>query len=107
LRQAVRDAAVALRGATFGEADAGLVWSAIRCGTWIGEADPAVEILLGTEDAPTETKYFAAFFPGAQVLRQHPQYRALYRDSGLVDYWRKWGWSDYCEPVGEDDFRCD
>ena len=107
LRQAVRDAAVALRGATFGDADAGLAWSAIRCGTWIGEADPVVEILLDTEGVPTEARYFASFFPDAKVLRQHPQYRALYRDSGLVDYWRKWGWSDYCEPVGEDDFRCD
>ena len=107
LRQAVRETAAAHRGAVFGDLEGWLVWNAIRCGTWIGEADLVVEILLGTEGAPTETRYFASFFPDAKVLRQHPQYRALYRDSGLVDYWRKWGWSDYCEPVGNDDFRCD
>jgi len=107
LRQAVRDAAVAHRGEKYGETEGWLVWNAIRCGTWIGEADPVVEILLGTEGVPTETRYFASFFSDAKVLRQHPQYRALFRDSGLVDYWRKWGWSDYCEPAGEDDFRCE
>jgi len=41
------------------------------------------------------------------VLRQHPRFREMVVESGLIDYWRRWGWSDYCEPVGEDDFRCD
>ena len=106
LRQAVRDTAIAHRGVAFGDSEGWLVWNIIRCGTWIGEADLVTEIMLGTEDVPTEVKFFAAFFPDAKVLRQNSQFRALYRDSGLVDYWRKWGWSDYCEPVG-DDFRCD
>jgi len=106
LRQAVRDTAIAHRGVAFGDSEGWLVWNTIRCGTWIGEADLVTELMLGTEDVPTEAKYFAAFFPDAKVLRQNPQFRALFRDSGLVDYWRKWGWSDYCEPVG-DDFRCD
>jgi TolB-like protein len=107
LRQAVRDTAIAHRGTKFRETEGWLAWNIIRCGTWIGEADLVAEILLGTEGVPTEVKYLLTFFPDAKLLRQHPQYRALFRDSGLVDYWRKWGWSDYCEPVGEDDFRCD
>ena len=27
-------------------------------------------------------------------------------ESGLLDYWRQWGWSDFCEADG-DSFRCD
>lgn len=32
--------------------------------------------------------------------------RELVIESGLLDYWRQWGWSDYCEEDG-DSFRCD
>jgi hypothetical protein len=27
-------------------------------------------------------------------------------ESGLLDYWKKWGWADLCAPDG-DSFRCD
>ena len=28
-------------------------------------------------------------------------------DAGLQDYWRQSGkWSDFCGPVGKDDFEC-
>jgi len=83
------------------------MWNAIRCGAWIGEVDAVANLLVTKEDVPTELRYFAAFFKDAQALRHHPQLQEMFREAGLVDYWRKWGWSDYCEPVGEDDFRCD
>jgi hypothetical protein len=41
-------------------------------------------------------------------MRQLPGFKDLVRDLGLVDYWRTSGkWSDFCHPVGEDDFECE
>ena len=57
------------------------------------------------EGVPTEGRFFALFRSDAGVLRQHPRFRKLVVESGLLDYWRKWGWSDYCEP-DEESFRC-
>lgn len=40
-------------------------------------------------------------------LRREPEFKALLRDLGLVDYWRSSGrWADFCRPVGADDFEC-
>jgi tetratricopeptide (TPR) repeat protein len=80
-------------------------WPMIRCSTWIGEADIVFDLILG-EGVPTEGRFFALFHADAGVLRQHPRFRKLVVDSGLLEYWRKWGWSDYCEPEGKS-FRCD
>ena len=82
-----------------------LAWEMIRCGSWIGEADLVLDILLG-EDVSTERRFIPMFYPDAGAVRQHPRFRELVVESGLLDYWRKWGWSDYCEPDG-DSFRCD
>ncbi len=42
-----------------------------------------------------------------QNTRRLPGFKTLVRDAGLVDYWRKTGkWSEFCKPVGSDDFEC-
>jgi len=39
--------------------------------------------------------------------RADPRFKALMREGGLADFWRKSGkWPDFCGPVGEDDFEC-
>jgi TolB-like protein len=80
-------------------------WQMIRCGTWIGEADLVLDYVLDG-DHPTENKFLVLFNPDAGVLRRHPRFYSLVEETGLLDYWRKWGWSDYCEADG-DSFRCD
>ena len=41
-------------------------------------------------------------------MRHLPGFKDLVREFGLVDYWRNSGkWSDFCHPVGDDDFVCD
>jgi TolB-like protein len=81
-------------------------WQMIRCGTWIGEADLVFDLLLSEDvDVPTEARFFALFYPDAGVMRQHPRFAKLVTETGLLEYWQKWGWSDYCEPDG-DNFRC-
>ncbi len=83
------------------------MWWVIRCSSWIDKPDLAVDILLKTPAVPTEAKFFGFFNSDARSLRQHPTFHRFVLDIGLLDYWKKWGWSDYCEPVGDDDFRCD
>jgi len=46
------------------------------------------------------------FLPDAAALRQTEYFRNLVVDSGLLDYWHEWGFSDYCRPDG-DSFLCD
>jgi TolB-like protein len=86
-------------------------WSLIRCGAWIGEPDVVFDVLFAEglppfeEGLPTELIFINMFHPDGTVLRQDPRFRELVVESGLLDYWRQWGWSDFCEPDG-DSFRC-
>jgi hypothetical protein len=36
---------------------------------------------------------------------EHSRFRQLVEDIGLVDYWRKSGWPEVCQPAGES-FTC-
>jgi TolB-like protein len=80
-------------------------WTIVRCGTWIGEVDMAVD-LMANEDMTTEQQFLPFFYADSGVLRQTEFFRSKVIESGLLDYWRKWGWSDYCRPDG-DSFVCD
>jgi TolB-like protein len=80
-------------------------WQAIRCSTWMGQPDLVFEV-LSAEGIPTEQIYINMFPRDGAVLRADPRFRQLVVESGLLDYWKQWSWSDYCEPEG-DGFRCD
>jgi hypothetical protein len=41
------------------------------------------------------------------VLRKTERFKALLRNTGMVEYWRDHGWPDLCRPQGADDFVCD
>jgi TolB-like protein/tetratricopeptide (TPR) repeat protein len=77
----------------------------ITCDMWVGDGDLAADVLLSVEDV-TELQFFMFFWPDAGNARQHPRFKAHVKESGLMAYWREWGWADMCEPVGEDDFTC-
>lgn len=38
--------------------------------------------------------------------RQSTQFRRFMRESGVLDYWREYGYPPQCRPVGVDDFEC-
>jgi tetratricopeptide (TPR) repeat protein len=80
-------------------------WHAIRCGMWIGENDAVIDFILDG-NWPTEQKFFVFFQHDASGLRQHPRFRQHVTESGLLDYWRERGFSDFCRPDG-DSFACD
>jgi TolB-like protein len=81
------------------------IWHVVRCATWIGEVDLVIDI-LSDPDVPNEAQFLPFFMADSGILRQTPYFRAKVVESGLLDYWRKWGWSDYCRPDG-DSFQCD
>ena len=45
-------------------------------------------------------------YPQMQAVRRLPEFKEFIRSTELLDYWRQFGWSDYCHPVGKDDFEC-
>lgn len=99
-----------------GEADSSQAWfwppNIMYCAAWLDEPDLVFEVLdvKGVppfeQGAPTETQFIMMFTPGLAAARQHPRFRRMVVESGLLDYWKKWGWADLCEPDG-DSFRCD
>jgi len=88
-------------------------WRLIRCGTWLGEPDITLGVLMSTrvdspyfDKFPTELVFTNMFIPDAGILRQDARFRRLVVDSGLLEYWKRWGWADLCKPDG-DSFVCD
>jgi TolB-like protein len=87
------------------EAEGLHVWNIIRCATWIGEPDIVVD-LMANEELPAEQQFIMFFQADSGVLRQTEFFRNNVVESGLLDYWHEWGFSDYCRPDG-DSFVCD
>ena len=81
------------------------VWNVVRCATWIGEVDLFIDIMF-EPDLPAEQQFIPFFQGDSGILRQTEHFRTNVVGSGLLDYWREWGWSDYCRPDGES-FICD
>lgn len=44
--------------------------------------------------------------PLLEPVREHPEFRELMGELGLVDYWRESGWPEHCAPLGANDFVC-
>ena len=111
---ALRDGLMSAMRATLQQIDEGQLsntqsffqeWHVLRCAMLIDAADLVVEIMT-TDEYPTEIDFTLFFMPGANALRQTEHFRKLVTDSGLLDYWREWGFADFCRPDG-DSFACD
>jgi hypothetical protein len=47
-----------------------------------------------------------AWLPQLASMRRSPQFKTYLRDIGMVDYWHKYGWGEFCRPLGKHDFEC-
>jgi TolB-like protein len=72
------------------------IWAA-----WHGDVELALEAMRRSDTT------FAFWLPIMKDVRRHPGFKELASDMNLVDYWHEYGWSDFCRPVGEDDFACE
>ena len=86
-------------------------WNMIRCSIWLEQPDLVFEVLdvkgipPFEEGTPTEVMFINMFHHDGAVMRDHSRFRQMVVDSGLLDYWIKWGWADMCQPVA-DSFQC-
>lgn len=46
------------------------------------------------------------WLPIWQKVRPEPEFKEFIRETGLVGYWRQYGWPEHCRPLGEADFEC-
>jgi tetratricopeptide (TPR) repeat protein len=74
---------------------------------YLGDPDFALELLRALpEEANENAVAWALWRPVVSEVRGHPEFRALVREMGLVDYWREYGWPDFCRPAGSKNFTC-
>ncbi len=91
-------------------ADSDLFWPAKHhdvalLAAYLGDHEFALEA-IAHEARLTTVRYGALWYPIMAEVRKLPGFRQLVTDVNLVEYWRSYGWSDHCRPVGADDFEC-
>ena len=76
---------------------------------YFGDDALALEALLRTSRGGTNVEAwgFSLWRPVNRSVRRLPGFKALLREQGFVDYWRKSGtWNEFCQPAGAEDFEC-
>ena len=74
----------------------GAIWAA-----YYGDSEFALHLMQ-----PQLKNFWWLWTPLMVNVRKLPGFKDLVREHGLVDYWREFGWGDYCQPLGADDFEC-
>ena len=70
-----------------------------------GDAEFALEI-MSDELSVNLLRMHRLWYPFFSEMRGLPGFKTLVQRTGLVDYWRVYGWADTCRPLGEQDFEC-
>jgi tetratricopeptide (TPR) repeat protein len=76
---------------------------------YFGDDALSLDALIRTSRSDTGVTAwgFSLWRPINTSVRRLPGFKALLREQGFVDYWRKSGnWGDFCKPLGDDDFEC-
>lgn len=97
----------------FGDREAALRWlhDAFEDGSghryWItvwaahyGDVDLALAALAENPDT------WIMWMPILREARTRPEFRAIVKAVGLVEFWQEFGWPEACEPVGDGEFHC-
>ncbi len=113
------------------EGDPVAVWSAENMKERLGDRDRALAWLEEASGSNADVDYYivlwASYYGDDQLVlkamdrsrdlwlfwlpltsrvRATDEFKAIVRDMGLVEYWRAYGWNDFCQPLGDDDFEC-
>jgi tetratricopeptide (TPR) repeat protein len=75
---------------------------------WAGHFGNAVLALDAMRAATDERAVLIAYawLPQLADMRRLPEFKILLRDIGMVAYWQEYGWPDFCQELGENDFEC-
>jgi len=80
----------------------------IQCVSLVKQPDRAARLATTRMDDRWNSVWvFWKRNPMSGAMRQTTTFRQKLNDFGLLDYYREYGWPDLCQPVGEDDFKCD
>ena len=71
------------------------VWAA-----FFGDDALALESLRQSPDI------WFVWHPVLKRVRTTDAFKQIVKDHGLVDYWREFGWGDFCKPTDGNDFEC-
>lgn len=91
-------------------ADTDAVWPAKHhdvalLAAFLGDPEFALEA-IGHEARLTTLRFGALWYPVMGEVRKLRGFKQLVTDVNLVEYWRNFGWSDHCRPIGTEDFEC-
>ena len=69
--------------------------------------EPELALELLAEAAPHLSLPSILWQPLMRDVRRLPAFKHLVSGLGLVGYWRRYGWSDFCRASGTEDFVCE
>ncbi|MEM1187191.1 MAG: winged helix-turn-helix domain-containing protein [Pseudomonadota bacterium] len=72
---------------------------------FFGDPEFALEV-FSTEVRLTPIRNGALWYPVFAEVRRLPEFEALMREIGLVEYWNEFGWTDHCRPSAGGEFHC-
>ena len=80
----------------------------IQLALWAGHfGDPELALEIVRElTARNSQNLYPVWFPQLSTMRQLPEFKALIREVGFVEYWNEFGWPEICRPIGNSDFVC-
>jgi TolB-like protein len=87
-----------------GDFDTGLPFSAVA--VFVGQKEAALDALFLEVETTRNDIGAMIWTPIYQSLRSEPRVLNLFRTMKLPDYWRAAGWSEFCQPKGDNDFEC-
>jgi len=73
---------------------------------YFGDPEFAFDV-FSRELRNTTIRFGTLWYPVMTEVRRLPQFKDFLVQANLVDYWRAYGWSDFCRPLGHEDFVCD
>jgi hypothetical protein len=74
---------------------------------YLGETELALDAMETFAQAAPSSLYQHLWYPLLGDVRRTARFKELMREIGFADWWRQSSrWNDYCEPVGDLDFKC-
>ncbi len=82
------------------EASRALDYHIVNWAAYYGEDELALKAMRRSLDP------WAFWTPLTARLRTTDEFKQIVRQAGLVDYWKEYGWNDFCAPTDSEDFEC-
>lgn len=72
---------------------------------YFGDTQFALKV-KSEEVRKSSVRLHKVWYPVMSEVRRLPEFKDLVAELNLLEYWRAYGWADYCRPLGDEDFEC-